>query len=139
MAAYADAMTSADSSSTSPSTGGGTLTAFKVLAVLVGLAALVQAGLGFAVMGGSGVRGTHQAIGMGTIVLALVAAIVAGLWARGDWSSRKGIAFHAIAVVVLALIQVALGEAGVTTIHMTIGIVYLVAAVALATLALRKA
>lgn len=132
-------MTSADSSSTSPSTGGGTLTAFKVLAVLVGLAALVQAGLGFAVMAGTDIKGIHQAIGMGTIVLALVAAIVAGLWARSGWATRKGIAFHAIAVVVLAVIQVGLGEAGVTTIHMTVGIVYLIAAVALATLALRKA
>lgn len=131
-------MTSADPTTPSPSSGRGTLMAFKVLAVLVGLAAVVQAGLGFGVMAGSGVRGTHQILGMTTIVLALIAAIAAGLWARSGWATRKGIAFHAIAVVVLAVIQVGLGEAGVDTIHMTIGIVYLIAAVALATLALRK-
>lgn len=130
-------MTSPETSTPSPA-GSTALTVFKIVAVIVAIAALVQGGLGIGYLTGADLSGVHSILGMATIVLAVIAAAAAGLWARNSWADRKGIAFHALAVAVLALIQVALGESGVRTIHITIGVLYLIAAVALGTLALRK-
>lgn len=110
-----------------------TLRVLQVSAVLTALLAVVQTLLGFGWLEVSGVHGT---IGNLTVVVALVAAVAAFLWWRA--SDNKGLFMHAAGMAVLALVQVALGEVGLRTLHMALGVLFLVGAVALATLALRK-
>lgn len=117
------------------STNSPSLLVLRVLAVLTALASLVQAVLGGLILSG-GSRGAHSAIGMTTFGLAAVAAIAAIVWARP--SGNKGLMFHAIGVAALGVVQIGLGEAGLTAIHITVGVLFLVAAVALATLSIRK-
>lgn len=109
---------------------------FKISAIVIAAFAVVQAVLGGITITGESVRGAHSIIGMASVVVAIVAAVAAFLWARQ--SRSMGIFYHALSVVVLAVVQVALGEMGMETLHITIGVVYLVAALSLATIAVRR-
>lgn len=109
---------------------------FKISAILIAALAVVQAVLGGITIGGNSVREVHGIIGMASIVVAIVAAVAAFLWARQTKSI--GTFYHALAIVVLAVAQVALGEMKLETLHITLGVFYLVAALALGTIALRK-
>lgn len=111
------------------------LLTLQIAAALAALLAVVQAVLGLMIVGGTWV-GEHGTIGNLTFVVALVAAVAAFLWSRR--SGNKGLFMHAAGMAVIALAQVALGEMGLRTVHIAVGVLFLVGAVALATLAFRK-
>ncbi|SOC51579.1 hypothetical protein [Ornithinimicrobium cerasi] len=110
-----------------------TLTVLRLFAVLTALLAIWQTVVGFGWVDGGGQHGT---IGNVTFVVALVAAVAAFLWSRA--SGNKGLLMHAAGMAVLALVQIGLGEMSLAGVHMAVGVLFLVGAVALATLAIRK-
>lgn len=112
------------------------LTALRVFSVLTALGAVVQGVLGIGLI--SGARGwmdTHGTSGMVTMVLAVIAAICAIVWKRQ--SGNTGLMMHALTVAVLGIVQFGLGEAHLQLVHIIVGVIFLVAAIALATLSLR--
>lgn len=109
------------------------LSLLKVFAVLTGLLGVWQTLVGFGWVDGFG---WHGRLGEATFVVLLIATVLAFLWSRR--SGDKGLLMHAGGMTVLALVQVGIGMAGVRGAHMAIGVLFLVGAVALATLALRK-
>jgi hypothetical protein len=111
------------------------LLTLQISAALAALLAVVQAVLGFQIVAGTWVA-SHGTIGNLTFVVSLVAAVAAFLWMRR--SGNKGLFMHAAGMAVIALVQVALGEMGQQAAHIAVGVLYLVGAVALATLAFRK-
>ncbi len=111
------------------------LLTLQISAALAALLAVVQTVIGFMMVSGT-YTGWHGTIGNVTFVVALVAAVAAFLWSRR--SGNKGIFMHAAGMAVIALAQVALGEMGQRAAHIAIGVLFLVGAVALATLSLRK-
>ena len=111
------------------------LLTLQITAALAALLSVVQAVLGFRMASGTFVS-SHGTIGNVTFVVALVAAVAAFLWMRR--SGNKGLFMHAAGMAVIALVQVALGEMGLRAAHIAIGVLFLVGAVALATLAFRK-
>lgn len=109
----------------------------RISAGLVGLTGVVQAVMGaMTAFGMHGVKGTHGIVGMVTFVITLVAVFAAWRWSKE--SNDKGLFMHAASVAVLALVQIALGELKLESIHIALGVAYTVAAIALATLAFRK-
>ncbi|NNG20823.1 hypothetical protein HJ590_14880 [Naumannella sp. ID2617S] len=114
-----------------------TLTLLRVSAAVTALGAVVQTGLGIALaVGSTGGLQIHSVVAMVTLLAAVVAGVAAGLWSRRG--GNTGLMMHALSVAVLAVVQFGLGEAHVRTVHIVLGVVFLVAAVALATLAYRK-
>lgn len=111
------------------------LLTLQISAALAALLSIVQAVLGFMIVGGTWVS-AHGMIGNLTFVVTLVAAVAAFLWMRR--SGNKGLFMHAGGMVVVALAQVALGETGQRAAHIAIGVLFLLGAVALATLSFRK-
>ncbi|WP_145978594.1 hypothetical protein [Granulicoccus phenolivorans] len=115
------------------------LTALRVLAVITAVAAIAQTALGSVLsvnLAAGAIRASHAGTATIILVLTVVTAVVAILWSRKGGS--KGLLYHAIGMVVLAVIQFALGEMGVEIVHIVIGVLFLVGSVALATLAIRK-
>ncbi len=122
-------------SPTSPSAA--SLTCLRIGAVLLAALTVVQPVLWLlAETGTADLMGAHRIVGQASLLVAVFAAVSAVLWARAG--GNRGLMFHAIGMAVLALAQVALGEMGVRTVHMTLGVLILAGAVALATLAYRK-
>lgn len=118
-----------------------TLTFLRVSAGLTALLSVVQAVLAVVFMTSpSTLVSVHGKVGMATVVVSLIAAVAAYLWRKA--SGNVGMFTHAVSVFVLAVVQVGLGEmgafGGLRTVHITIGVFFLVAAVALVTLAVRK-
>ncbi|GAA1179562.1 hypothetical protein GCM10009584_21850 [Ornithinimicrobium humiphilum] len=111
------------------------LLTLQIVATLSALLGVVQAVLGFRIVSGTWVP-SHGMIGNLTFVVALVAAVVAFLWMRR--SGNKSLFMHAAGMAVVALAQVAMGEMGLRAPHIAVGVAYLLGAVALATLAIRK-
>lgn len=111
------------------------LLTLQISAALAALLAVVQAVLGFMMVSGS-YAASHGTIGNVTFVVALVAAVAAFLWMRR--SDNKGLFMHAAGMAVIALVQVALGEMGQREAHIAVGVLFLVGALALATLSFRK-
>ena len=109
------------------------LTVLRISAVLTALLSIWQAVVGLGWVDGGGMHGTAGNV---TFVVALVAAIAAFLWKRA--SGNNGLFMHAAGMAVLALAQVALGEMGLRKVHMAVGVLFLLGAVALATLSIRK-
>lgn len=109
------------------------LSLLKVFAVLAGLLGVWQALVGFGWVPGFS---WHGRLGETSFVVLLIATVLAFLWSRR--SGDKGLLMHAGGMTVLALAQVAMGMAGVRGAHMAVGVLFLLGAVALATLALRK-
>lgn len=109
------------------------LTVLKVSAILTALLAIWQTVVGFGWVDGGGM---HGMVGNVTFVVALVAAVAAFLWKRA--SGNTGLFMHAAGMAVLALAQIALGEMSLREVHMATGVLFLVGAVALATLSFRK-
>lgn len=127
-------------SSSSPSArpaSSGTLTFLKVSAVLTALLSIVSPLLALGPLTLTGeLHAMHGMVGNINALLALVSLVAAFLWGRA--SGRKGLIGHAAAVLVLAVVQIALGEMGQTMVHMVLGFLYLIAAVGLGTMALRQ-
>ncbi len=114
----------------------GLLIGLRVFAIATGVTALTQGVLGLGIITNTGsVYGLHTIIGYVTLLVAVVAAVLSVLW-KGI-SGNKGLMFHAIGVAVLAIAQVGLGASGVRLPHIILGVLILIAAVALATLSLR--
>lgn len=109
------------------------LIVLKVTAVLTALLSIWQAVVGF---GWVDSFGQHGMIGNVSFVLMVVAAVAAFLWSRG--TGDKGLFMHAAGMAVLAVVQIALGEMHLREVHMATGVLFLVGAVALATLSLRR-
>jgi hypothetical protein len=98
---------------------------------------LLQALLGMGILGSlGGVFSVHRTIGYATLLAAVAVAVFAVLWMRR--SGNKGLMFHALSLPVLAIIQIGVAEMGIVAVHVIVGILFLVAAAALATLAFRK-
>lgn len=115
----------------------------RIFGALTALGALVQAALGGSLVSGTNTSlvGPHGISGLITMVCAVVAGIAAGLWARQG--GNTGLMWHALTVAVLGVLQYGLGEAigssgGMKIVHVIVGLLFLVAALGLATLAFRK-
>ncbi|MDO5534005.1 MAG: hypothetical protein Q4F65_05075 [Propionibacteriaceae bacterium] len=122
---------------TTDTNSSGKLTFLRVAAILASLGAIASPLLALGPLTSSGpLHAMHGMIGNLNFVLALVAGIAGILWGRA--SGNKGLMFHALSLPVLAVIQIALGEMHLTMVHIVLGFVYLIAAVSLFTLALRK-
>ena len=118
-------------------TSNGKLNFLRVAALLAAIGSVISPLLATGPLSGSGpLHAMHGMVGNLNFVLALVAGIAGILWGRA--SGNKGLMFHALSLPVLAVIQIALGEMHLTMVHIVLGFAYLLAAVALFTLALRK-
>lgn len=111
------------------------LLTLQLSALVLGLLAVVQTVLGGILLTGRWVE-SHQMFGFATLLVAVVAAVAAFLWMRR--SGNKGLFMHATGLAVFALVQVGLGEAGLESLHVALGVLILVGAIALATLSYRK-
>lgn len=108
-------------------------------AITVAVVSVAQAVLGFTQWFASApaaVLSIHAILAQVAWVGSLVATAAAFWWTKGRAS--KGILWHAISVLVLALAQVALGEMAIVAAHIVVGLLFLLAAVALATLARKR-
>lgn len=111
------------------------LLTLQISALVMAALALLQTVLGFIIASGSWVS-WHGDTGYLTFVVSLVAAVAAFLWMRR--SGNKGLFMHAAGMAVLFLLQIGLAEMDLRSVHITLGVVLLLGAVALATLAYRK-
>ena len=118
-------------------TSNGKLNVLRVAALLAAIGSLISPLLATGPLSGSGpLHAMHGMVGNLNFVLALVASIAGIVWGRA--SGNKGLMFHALSLPLLAVIQIALGQMHLTMVHIVLGFAYLLAAVALFTLALRK-
>ena len=85
---------------------------------------------------GATLIGVHGMVGYLSLLSMITATIAAYVWFRKGGS--KGLVMHAGGVAVLMIVQIGLGEAKVAPVHIALGIVIVLGAVALATLAYRK-
>lgn len=106
----------------------------RIFAVLTALLSIVQAlrGFGWLPIDWS----WHGTLANVTFVTALITAVFAFLWSRrtGD----KGQFMHAAGMAVLGVVQIGLGEMGLRSVHMAVGVLFLVGAIALGTLSFRS-
>lgn len=109
------------------------LTLLKIVAVLAALLGVWQTLVGFGWVSGFGM---HGRLGETTFVVLLVATVLAFVWSRR--SGDKGLLMHAGGMAVLALVQVGIGMIGMRIAHMVLGVLFLLGALALATLSLRR-
>ena len=78
----------------------------------------------------------HGMVGYLSLLSMITATIAAYVWFRKGGS--KGLVMHAGGVAVLMLVQIGLGQAKVAPVHVALGILIVLGAGALATLAYRK-
>jgi hypothetical protein len=108
----------------------------RILSGAAGVLAIVQTLLGLGVLGDlGGMFSIHQGIGYLVLLATVAAAVFAVLWSRQ--SGNKGLMMHAITVAVLALIQIGIAQMGVVWLHVIVGVLILIAAIALFTLSMR--
>lgn len=112
------------------------LTVLRAFAVLAAVASVAQAALGGMLVTNNAVRDAHSSLATVTLVATVVAAVAAGMFAKSGGS--KGLLWHSLGMAILALVQFALGEMGMTMVHITVGVAFMVGAIALATLSFRK-
>jgi len=80
--------------------------------------------------------GVHGMVGYLSLLSTITATIAAFIWFRKGGS--KGLVMHAGGIVVLMLVQIMLGELKVVWVHVGLGILIVLGAIALATVAYRK-
>lgn len=115
----------------------GKLTFLRVAALLAAIGSILSPLLATGPLSGTGpLNALHGTVGNLNFVLALAAGVAGVLWGRA--SGNKGLMMHALSLPVLAIIQIALGEMHLTMLHIVLGFAYLLAAVALVTMAVRK-
>lgn len=116
-----------------------TVRLLQLFALLTALGAFAQALLGgyqFTAMNAT-IGAIHSIVGLITIVVAIITTVFAGLLSRAG--GNRGLMFHALGTTVVLVVQYGLGESGVSTItHIVIGVVILLSAIALVSLAIRK-
>jgi len=78
----------------------------------------------------------HGMVGYLSLIATITATIAAFIWFRKGGS--KNLVMHAGGIVVLMLVQIMLGELKVVWVHVGLGILIVLGAIALATLAYRK-
>lgn len=107
-------------------------------AVTAAATSVLQAVLGFTqwFAPNTTVLSIHAILAQVAWVVSLVAAVAAFFWSKGRES--KGILWHALSVFVLAVLQYFLGESRILAFHIVVGILFLIAAVGLATLARKR-
>jgi hypothetical protein len=109
----------------------------RITTAVTAVLSIVQLLLGVGLLGSlSGVFPVHRTLGYIAFLAAVAAAVFAVLWSRR--SGNKGLMFHTISVAVLGLIQVGIGEMGVVWLHVVVGLLFLVDAVAASPLSFRK-
>lgn len=115
----------------------GPLTFLRVAAVLAALGAIASPLLALGPLTASGpLDAFHGLVGNLNVVLAVAAGVSGVLWKRT--TGNAGLMGHALSLPILAVVQVALGEMQLAMAHIGLGFAYLLAAVSLATLALRR-
>ena len=99
---------------------------------------LVMLGLGIGiVLDNHGLRDAHAGIGYLITVVAIVATVLA--WRYGKAKGNLGTFFHALSLPILLIVQTGLGSMGdFEMIHIVLGVLILIATVALTTLSSRK-
>lgn len=113
------------------------LIVLRISSALAGLFTLIQAILVIvAVTAHMKLIETHGMVGYLSLLATITATVAAYIWFRKGGS--KSLVMHAGGVAVLMLVQIGLGEAKVTWVHIVLGIVIVLGAIALATLAYRK-
>jgi hypothetical protein len=115
-----------------------TVRLLQIFALLTAIGAFAQALLGgYLVTAQSATLPLiHNIVGLVTIVVAIVATILAGLSSRAG--GNRGLMFHALGTAVILLVQYGIGEMGAGISHIVIGVVILLSAIALVTLSIRK-
>lgn len=117
-----------------------TVRLLQLFALLTALGAFAQALLGGYLISAEGptpIRSVHFTVGLITIIVGIVATILAGLSSRAG--GNRGLMFHALGTTVLLVVQFGLVEMSVArVVHIVIGVVILLSTIALATLAIRK-
>lgn len=111
------------------------LMVLRVFSALTALLSILQAlrGFGWIPLDWS----WHGHLANITFVTALVAAIFGWLLSKRTGGAAKGLFMHAAGMAVLAVVQIGLGEMGLRSVHMAVGVFFLVGAIALATLSFR--
>lgn len=115
------------------------VTTLRAAAVITTIGALAQAALGGHLASAADAGGlfhVHGLLGLITMVGAVVAAVAAGMSAKNG--GNRGLMWHGLTVAIMAVAQYGLGEAHQKLIHIILGVLFLIAAAGLATLAFRK-
>lgn len=115
------------------------LNTLQVASGVASLAAVGQTILGFMLSTGNfSVATMHASIGGIALLSIIVAGVASVLWKKA--SGNTGLMGHGVGMAVLGLAQFALGEVGggLATVHIILGVAFLVGAVALAVLSIRK-
>ncbi|MDO5741054.1 MAG: hypothetical protein Q4P07_13005 [Ornithinimicrobium sp.] len=112
-----------------------TLLSLRIAALLLALLTTVQLVLGLMIASGTWVS-SHGMIGYVTFVVSVVAAVAAFMWKRV--SGNTALFMHAVGLMVLTLVQIGVAEMDLRTVHIVVGVLVFIGAVALATLSLRK-
>lgn len=113
------------------------LAALRISAILMAVIAVVQAVLAVVFLtGGADLKEVHGILGMLLLPVAVVATMAA--WRRIRDGGNPGLAGHAAGMLVMAVIQIGLGELHIRTMHISLGVAFVVGAAALAFLAYRR-
>lgn len=108
------------------------LNLLKIFAVLAGLSGVVQMMTGF---GWVELPMAHGRLAETGFVILIIASVFAWMWSRR--SGEKGLFMHSIGMAVIALLQIALGHMDMRSVHIGVGVLFLVGVLALATLSFR--
>ena len=108
---------------------------YRIVSGISAVVALVLGILGSLLTSEPAVRPAHAGLAMLFIVTTLLSTIAA--FRYGKLSGIKGGIGHAAGVFVLSLVQYALGETGVTIVHIVLGILIVLGALSLFVLAAR--
>ncbi|MGA4506595.1 hypothetical protein ACQB6R_13685 [Propionibacteriaceae bacterium G1746] len=107
-------------------------TAAALVVLLLGML-----GMGIAIASGNhGLRDAHAGIGYLSVLVGIVASVLA--YRHGKARGNLGTFMHAVSLPVLMLVQIGLAEMDLAMVHISVGIVILVDAIALATLSARR-
>lgn len=119
------------------------LSVLRASSITTAAGAVVQFLLGgylFTATDAAALAHVHMIVGLVVIIASIVAAVTAGLHGRAG--GNRGLMFHTLGTAVLILIQFGLGEMisspALRIVHMVVGIVILLSAIAMATLSVRK-
>ncbi|WP_138774562.1 hypothetical protein [Brachybacterium timonense] len=120
--------TSQPSSSASTALAGrrpsGMALAFVPLAWVCVAVLVLQLVLGVLMMSGVGVGTVHKVLGMMLALVVLVAAIAA--FVAGKQAGKMGVLGHVGGMLVLMIVQIALGELGATWPHIILGVLIVI-------------
>ncbi|MGD8214175.1 hypothetical protein [Aestuariimicrobium sp. Y1814] len=109
-----------------------------ISSALTSVLMLVMLGLGIGIaVGNHGLRDAHKGIAYLLIVVSIIATVLAHRYGRAK--ANLGTFFHALSLPILLLVQFVIGEGDFAMIHMVLGVLILIATVALTTLSSRRA